>query len=435
MEGRKAQRGQNLSEVEGQSAAATSGQRYELASIRLPVMLTFAGLIAGLLLGMVLAGGGIADWLQQIIALTGSLWLRALQMTIIPLVAALLVLGIAQMAEAARAGAAARRFLALVFAVLIAGGLFTALMMPIVLGALPIPDSASGFLAAVPDGEQQVPGVLDFLASLIAPNIIAAAAETAMLPLTIFFALFAVAVTRLPKDQGERMLGFFHALANTMLMIIGWVLWIAPLGVFALAFGVGLKSGGGAFATLAHYILVVSAMGCFILVLAYLMAWALGGVSPLRFAKAVLPAQAVAVSTQSSLASLPAMLDSAARLRLREETSEFVLPLAVAIFRATSVAMNMAVALYVASLAGIEVPWPLMLIGIGVAVIISIGSVSLPGSISFVVSIGPIALAMGVPIEPLALLVAVEMLPDIMRTLANVTMNVAVTSTVDRSKD
>ncbi|MEL6530879.1 MAG: cation:dicarboxylase symporter family transporter, partial [Pseudomonadota bacterium] len=193
------------------------------------------------------------------------------------------------------------------------------------------------------------------------------------------------------------------------------------------------RSGGGAFAALAHYILVVSAMGGFILVLAYVLAWLLGGVSPLRFASALVPAQAVAISTQSSLASLPAMLDSSTRLGLRERTSEFVLPLAVAIFRATSVAMNLAVALYVAALAGIEVSLPLIAVGIAVAVIISIGSVSLPGSISFVVSIGPIALAMGVPIEPLALLVAVEMLPDIMRTLANVTMNVAVTSAVDKS--
>ena len=253
-----------------------------------------------------------------------------------------------------------------------------------------------------------------------------------MLPLTVFFALFAVAVTRLPADQSQRMLGFFHALANTMLMIIGWVLWIAPLGVFALAFGVGLKSGGGAFAALAHYIVIVSAMGAFILVLAYGIGMVLGRIGPVRLAKALVPAQAVAISTQSSLASLPAMLDSANRLGLRQETSEFVLPLAVAIFRATSVAMNMAVALYVAALAGIEVPMALMVVGILVAVVISIGSVSLPGSISFVVSIGPICLAMGVPVEPLALLVAVEMMPDIMRTLANVTMNVAVTSVVDR---
>lgn len=197
----------------------------------------------------------------------------------------------------------------------------------------------------------------------------------------------------------------------------------------------GLRSGGSAFAVLGHYILVVSAMGGFVFLLAYAVAVVLGRVSLAKFARAILPAQAVAVSTQSSLASLPAMLDSASRLGLRSSTAEFVLPLAVAIFRATSVAMNLAVALYVAALSGIDVPFALMLIGIVVALIISIGSVSLPGSISFVVSIGPIALAMGVPIEPLVLLVAVEMLPDIMRTLGNVTMNVAVASAVDRSRD
>ena len=422
----------SVTKSEGPGAGGPPVKPAKLITIRLPVWWTLGGLIAGIALGALLAGGALAEQVQPFAKLVGSLWLRGLQMTIIPLVAALLMLGISQMAEAARAGAAARKFLALVFGILIAGGLFTAAILPWLLGIFPIPDSASAFLADVPQDAGEVPDIFAFLESLIAPNMIAAAAETAMLPLTIFFALFAVAVSRLPTEQSERLLGFFHALANAMLMIIGWVLWIAPVGVFALAFGVGLKSGGGAFATLAHYILVVSAMGGFILLLAYMIATFLGGIGPLRFAKAVLPAQAVAVSTQSSLASLPAMLDSATRLKLREETSEFVLPLAVAIFRSTSVAMNMAVALYVAHLAGIEVSWPLMLVGIGVAVIISIGSVSLPGSISFVVSIGPIALAMGVPIEPLAILVAVEMLPDIMRTLANVTANVAVTSAVDR---
>ncbi len=408
------------------------GNGLELMAIRLPVVLTFAGLIAGLTAGVLLSQVALPQWALDFVALIGRLWLNALQMTIIPLVAALLVLGLSQIVQAARAGAAARRFLLLVFGVLVAGGLFTVIVLPWLLSIWPIPPSASGFLAEVPAGEQAVPDILDFLASLIAPNILAAAVETSMLPLTLFFALFAIAMTRLPREQGERLLSFFHALANTMLVLIGWVLWVAPVGVLALAFGVGLRSGGGAFAALAHYIVVVSAMGAFILVLAYILAATLGGVSLGRFARAMLPAQAVAVSTQSSLASLPAMLDSASRLRLRSSTSEFVLPLAVAVFRSTSPAMNLAVALYVAALAGVEISLALAIAGILVALVISVGSVSLPGSISFVVSIGPIALAMGVPIEPLALLVAVEMLPDIMRTLANVTMNVAVTSAVDR---
>ncbi|MEM7703196.1 MAG: cation:dicarboxylase symporter family transporter [Pseudomonadota bacterium] len=424
----------NESPIFAPTGAETKG-RFELTPIRLPVLATFGALILGLGLGVVLSGLSLSETLTESVSLVGSLWLRALQMTIIPLVASLLVLGLAQMVDAARAGKAARRFVGLVIGVALAGGVFTALVLPIALDWFPIPDTASGFLAETPQVAGEVPGVLEFLKSLIAPNIVAAAAETAMLPVTVFFALLAVAITRLPGEQSDLLLRFFHAMANAMLQIIGWVLWIAPIGVAALAFGVGLKSGGGAFAALAHYIVLVSAMGSFILILAYLLAWVAGGIGPAAFARAVVPAQAVAISTQSSLASLPAMLDSASRLGLRPSTSEFVLPLAVAIFRATSVAMNLAVALYVAALVGIEVPPALVAIGILVALIISVGSVSLPGSISFVVSIGPIALAMGVPIEPLALLVAVEMLPDIMRTLGNVTMNVAVTSVVDRPED
>lgn len=410
----------------------TGHRRFELVEIRLPVGLTFAGLVIGLAMGALSAESSAIELINAVADPIGSLWLRALQMMIIPLVASLLLLGIAQMARAARAGAAARRMMLLVFAVLAAGGAITAMIMPVLLAVFPIPDAASGFLTAVPQGAQQMPGIGDFVASLVTPNIVRAAAETAMLPLTIFFALFALALTRLPQEQGDRLLGLFHALGNAMLVVIGWVLWLAPIGVMALAIGVAAQAGGGAFAALAHYILVVSVMGAFVFAAAYLVAWLVGKQNPITFACAMIPAQAVALSTQSSLASLPAMLDSASRLNLRQETAEFVLPLAVAIFRATSPAMNLAVAIYVAHMAGIALSPAILLAGIAVALIVSVGSVSLPGSISFVISVGPIALAMGAPIEPLALLVAVEMLPDIIRTLGNVTMNVALTSAVDR---
>jgi Na+/H+-dicarboxylate symporter len=117
---------------------------------------------------------------------------------------------------------------------------------------------------------------------------------------------------------------------------------------------------------------------------------------------------------------------------VRQASADFVLPLAVALFRATSPAMNVAVAIYAAALTGTELTPASIAAGMGVVLATTIGSVSLPGTISFVASTGPIALAMGVPVEPLALLVAVEMLPDIMRTVGNVTMDVAVTATVDR---
>ena len=418
--------------LDNENAGSGGGAKFALVSIRLPVALTFAALIGGLFAGIAGAAIGAPQWVSDIASLVGGLWLRALQMTIIPLVAALLVLGLVQMILAARVGTVARRMLLIMVAVQLAGGAFASVAMPALLEAFPVPAGASAFLAQTPDSVGDVPGVLDFAASLVSPNIVAAAAETAMLPLTIFFVMFAVAITRLPADQGDRLLGFFHALGNVMLLIIGWVLTIAPIGVFALAFGVGVQSGGGAFTALGHYVLTVTAMGVFVLALAYVIAIGLGRTGA-RFASAVLPAQAVALSTQSSLASLPAMLDSAGRLGLKASTAEFVLPLAVVIFRATSAAMNLAVVYYIAALAGIEVPFAIAIAGVLIAAVISLSAVSLPGSISFVVSIGPIALAMGVPVEPLALLVAVEMLPDLMRTLGNVTMNVAVTSAVDRA--
>src|SRR5690606_39266588 len=162
-----------------------------------------------------------------------------------------------------------------------------------------------------------------FFESLIAPNIVAAAAETAMLPLVLFFAALAIAITRLPGEQRRLLLTFFAALGNAMLVMIGWVLRLAPVGVFALAIGVAARVGGGAAVILAHYVLVVSSFGLVVFLAAYLLAiWGVGR-PPLRFARAVLPFQAMAISTQSSLACLPAMLGACRILAVRDTTAEF----------------------------------------------------------------------------------------------------------------
>lgn len=406
-----------------------------ILAVNLPVGATFAALAAGLALGWGI-GGTAAE--EPVLALTGpvgTLWLRALQMTIIPLVVSLLVTGIAAMVATARAGPMARRTLGLMFAVLAAGTLFAAVATPLLLGWFPVPQAAAGALAGGAAAPQQVPGLGEFFASLIAPNVIAAAAETAMLPVIVFACALGFAATRLPPAQRDMIVGLFEALGNAMLVVIGWVLWIAPVGVFALAAGVAAQSGGGAIVALGHYIVLVAGVGGAVLLAAYALAATAGRQKLAAFASAVLPAQAVAISTQSSLASLPAMLLSCRRLNVRETSADFVLPLAVAIFRATGPAMNLAVAIYVAKLTGVELTPATIAIGVLVALATTIGAVSLPGAISFVTSIGPIAVAMGVPVEPLALLVAVEMLPDIMRTLGNVTMNVAVAACVDRSAE
>lgn len=405
-----------------------------IPDVRVPVGWTLGGLGAGLALGIALEGTALAERLLPFADVIGTLWLRGLQMTIVPLVAALLVIGIVQTVAAASAGRVAGTSLALFAAILTAGTVFTGFAMPALLDAFPIPPAAAEALRQGLSAEQagEVPTIADFLKSLIPSNIFAAAAETAMIAIIVFFSLLALAIVRLPATHRQLMVTFFEAITGTMLVIIGWVLWLAPVGVFALSLSVAGQSGLAALGALAHYIVTVASMGGVVLLLAYGVAVFAARQQLSRFFRAALPVQAMAISTQSSLASLPAMLAACRTLGLKETTGEFVLPLAVALFRATGPAMNLAVAIYVARLTGVELSPVVLATGVLVALATTIGSVSLPGAISFVTAIGPIAIAMGVPIGPLALLVAVEVLPDIMRTVGNVTMDVAVAATVDR---
>lgn len=407
-----------------------------IPQLRVPVKWTLAGLAAGLALGIAVQGTA-ADRILPAADVVGTLWLRALQMTIVPLVAALLVIGIVQTVAAARAGRLALTALALFAAVLTTVTVFAAFAMPALLAVFPIPESAAmalmGPAASVEAGP--VPSIGDFLKSLVPANIIQASADTAMIGVIVFFSLFALAITRLPETHARHLTMLFEGITGAMLVVIGWVLWIAPLGVFALSLSVAGASGSAVIGALGHYILTVTAIGAAVLIVAYVLAAVVARQGLLRFARAVLPAQAMAISTQSSLASLPAMLIACRSLGLRDTTGELVLPLAVALFRATGPAMNLAVAIYVAQLAGIEITPLVLATGVAVALVTTVGSVSLPGAISFITAIGPIAIAMGVPVAPLALLVAIEVLPDIMRTVGNVTMDVAVTAAVDRKRD
>jgi proton glutamate symport protein len=194
-----------------------------------------------------------------------------------------------------------------------------------------------------------------------------------------------------------------------------------------------VKTGLAALGGLAHYIASVSAVGLLVGVSALAVARLGGGLRLAAFLRAVAPAQAVAISTQSSLASLPAMLRSAGALGVPAPRADVTLPLAVALFRVTGPAMNLAVAIYVAHLFGIVLAPTTLAMGVAVAATATLATVSLPGTISFITSVAPIAAAMGVPLAPLALLVAVETLPDIIRTVGNVTMDVAVTAAVSRA--
>jgi Na+/H+-dicarboxylate symporter len=305
----------------------------------------------------------------------------------------------------------------------------------LLLGWFPLPTEAAAALrtalgATAPVGP--VPPFVDFIVSIVPTNPVTAAAANAFLPLIVFTMVFAFALTRLPPEPRQLLTKFFQAIADVMLIVIGWILWLAPVGVLALAYVVGAKAGTAAFGALLHYVLVISSIGILVWIAAYPIGTIGGRIGLARFARATGPAQAVAISTQSSLASLPAMLRGAEGLGVPVATSGVTLPLAVAIFRVTGPPMNLAVAIYVAYWFGVPLGPAQLAAGVAVAAITTMGAVSLPGQISFVTSIAPICIAMGVPVAPLGLLVAVETIPDIFRTLGNVTMDLATTVTVSK---
>ncbi|MBX9796779.1 dicarboxylate/amino acid:cation symporter [Sphingomonas sp.] len=396
-------------------------------------------LIVGLVIGIAAAnaGGGWVNAAIDIAQPVGEAWLAGLKMTIIPLVVSLLVTGVAATAETARSGRVAARALALFMTFLVASATLAAVLMPALLALWPLDPTAAGALKRAlaevkPVGD--VPGFAAFMKSIVPSNPVAAAANGEMLPLIVFTMVFAFAITRLNPARRDTLVALFQALADAMLVIINWVLAIAPIGVAALAFVVGARAGTAAVGALVHYIALYSAVGFVIMLIAYPVA-VLGGRVPLgRFARAVAPAQAVAISTQSSLASLPAMLTGAEAAGLPVRIAGVVLPLAVAVFRVTAPAMNLAVTLYIANWYGIALSPFQLAAGVIAASLTTFNGVGLPGQVTFIASIAPICLAIGVPIEALGLLIAVETIPDIFRTLGNVTMDVAVTATVARGE-
>lgn len=394
-------------------------------------------LIAGLILGALLAAWApataltAAEWAQPI----GQAWLNGLQMTIVPLVVALLITGVAATAEAAQAGRLAGRAIALYVVVLFLSAVAAAVLTPLFLQIAPLPhESAQALRGALAGAEKigPVPPIGEFLAAIIPANIVKAAAENAFLSLIIFSLIFAFAMTRVGGEAQALLTNFFKALRDVMLVVIDWVLFVGPIGVFALALVVGAKAGTGAFGALIHYILTVAGVGLAVTIFAYPVAVLGGRVGLGRYVRAALPSQAVALSTQSSLATLPVMIEGSGKLGVPVAVSGVTLPLAVAIFRATGPAMNFAVAIYVAEWFGVPLSPATLAVGVVVATLTSLGSVSLPGTVSYVSAIAPVAATIGAPVSPLGLLVAVETLPDIMRTVGNVTWDIAATTWLSR---
>lgn len=401
-----------------------------------PTARVLVGLATGAALGLLLAAWrpALALDVANVAQPIGKLWLNALQMTVVPLVLALVVIGVNTASDAAASGRIARRAIVVFIVLLTLGSLFTALAAPWVFRLFPHDPTLAAALdhAAVLPAAQTAPvGWIDALVAIVPSNAVNAAAQSAMLPLVVFALFLGFALTQISPARGSMLVEFFQAIADAMVVIVRWVLWAAPLGVFALILSVCARAGLGMLSALGVYVLTECLMYVSVALMMLPVAVLFGGERIGRFAAALLPAQVVAVSTQSSLASLPAMLESADRkLGYPAPVTALVLPMAVSLFRLTSPVQYVTSAAFIAWAYGIDLSVAHLVTGALLAVVISLGSVGLPGAVTFIATNLPVAQAMGVPLSPLGLMLAVDTLPDTLATLGNVTADLTAASVV-----
>lgn len=400
-----------------------------------------AALIAGLIVGALVHRSGDAT-LQlgaHLVESLGGLWLNALQMTVVPLVFSLLVTGIGSVADAVATGRLASRAVLLFVTLIVFAAVYGIVATN---GALALWPVAPGDLAAIGNGASGTPTTItaapdfaDWVRALAPSNVFKAAAEPNVLQLVVFAIFFGFAATRLPQNLREPLVTTFKAVSEAVIIVVEWILKVGPIGVFALSLGVGLKTGFDAAGGILHYIIVVAGVTALSIPIAIAIALIWGKVSLKHFSAASAPVWAIAFSTQSSLASLPAMLEVARRsLAISDRVADLVLPLAVAVFRFTSPIANLAVCVFIAHLYGRDPGVLQYASAVFVAFAVSVGSVGLPGQVSYVSSIAPICLTLGLPLDLLGIFLAVEVIPDIFRTIGNVTGDLAATVILNRGE-
>lgn len=403
---------------------------------------SFVALVAGASLGVLgqLTGiRGIWDF-SDLISPLGGLWLNALQMAVIPLVITQIMSALVRRGEHTSVGALGGKALALFAVFLLGAGIFTLTVVPPVLGLFEVPAGwvSSIQVDAIPATAQAAAeggtiSIGDWLVGLVPRNPLEAAAQGNLLQILVFTVLLGLAVAKLPSDQREPLAEVFKSLADAMMVLVSWIMWGTPLGVFALFLPLVLTNGIGSLGLIALYVLVI--IGCLlaVTVLLYPVTALSGRVSIFQFARAAAPAQIVAASTQSSLASLPALIMGGKdHLRLREDGTAFVLPLCVSTFKLNQAVSPVGRLLFLAFVFGIPLSLgdqASFLIG---TIFLSFGVPGVPRGAPFMSL--PLFLAVGIPIEGVVLLEAVKSIPDVFMTLLNVTGDMSVATILSRKE-
>ena len=397
---------------------------------------TIGGLVAGIGLG-ILASTSESPLLLAMVRFVepvGTIFVNAIRMAVIPLVVASLIAGIVSIGDERSLTRLGVRSLVVFLGLALSAAVCAAIVAAPVLARLDIdasmveglrPQSAATATAA--------PGVAQWFIDLVPANPIRSAADGAMLPLIVFTIGFGAALTKVSDERRAGVVNFFKGLADAMMVLITWVIALAPIGVFALAAPLAARMGVSAAGALVSYILLAAILTLVVLFgLVYPVTVVAGRVSLRRLVESCAPAQAVALSSRSTMASLPAMIDAAKTLGVPGHVIAFVVPLAASMLRVGSAVGQTVAVLFAARLFNVEIS-PLHLAVIVVVTVLTTFTVpGIPGG-SIVVMV-PILLAANVPADAVGILLGADVIPDMFRTLANVTGGIAAAAIIGQSE-
>jgi Na+/H+-dicarboxylate symporter len=370
----------------------------------------------------------------------GQLWLNALLMIALPLVVSLLlvaIIGAGKSQQAGRLGGATLLW----FTVLLVGtGLCTVVIGSALVQWFPI-DSATRAAVQSSLGSatetavkttQPTGSLRDLLVNLVPNNLVAAFASGETLPVIVAALLIAMAVRGIPEERRLLLHKFFEAISETTLGLARYLLMLLPIAVFSLTFVASSKAGPSVAGGVAYYVVAVTALLIVAILLLYPVTWWLGRISPIRFGRAVFPCQVVAATTRSSLAALPSLLDRGqGAVGVPTPVATFVLPLAASVFKLNRTISSPLKVIVLGHLYGMHVDSALKLSFVLIATLLSFGTPGLPSGGRFVTL--PFYLAAGLPIQAIVLIDAVDSIPDVFKTILNVTADMSVAVFVTRS--
>jgi len=377
------------------------------------------GLLAGLTLGLLAAVTG-SDALIRIATAfrpLGTLFVNAIRMVVIPLVVVVVFLAIGRLGDYKKLGKLGGYSLGLVWLSYVPAILLGVFGMKLGLRLFPVD--------ALPIREETVapelPGLVDFLVGLIPQNPFEAAADGSLLSLLVFTVLFATATIPLAAEAKKGLFDLAETISAALIRLVHWILWTAPLGVFALAAPLTAETGWAMIQSLA--IFVVTVIVCLVIqwTVIYLPAVRfLGKMDPVFFHKSTLGTSAIGSGTTSSLASLPVMLEEAEdNLKLSREAYPLILSLLSALNKAGSALFQAASVVFLASL--YDVPLPVAGLGALFIAVFLVALTVAPVPSASVVTLAPALDAVGVPLAGLAILLGVDRIPDMCRSFVNIT--------------